>query len=350
MRTRWWWSTTCARSHDLREVYNPDLPNPVSGVSSRDFARIAAEVYAAMGVRVFFPEQGFLSTPELSFAIRRLGATAGLNISASHNHPDDNGGKFYNRHGAQHVPPRDEELAELVDAVREIRRMPFDEATRFGVDRADPRRAAQGLRRPERRPVARAARARRARGVHAAATGPAATRSARCSTAAGFRVDGVRRGGRARRRVPRGAVPRAQPRGARIDGARGARGRGVRRRARDGVRSRRGPDRHLRARARRALSLLPRQRDRGARRPLQAREARGARAPAAASARDQDRGHHRAGRARSRASSARSWSATCSWASNITATCSSGSSAATTRAASRSPTSSRASRRATACS
>ncbi len=118
--------------HDLRKVYQPDLPNPVAGVSSRDFARIAAEVYAAMGVRVFFPERGYLSTPELSFAIRRLGATAGLNISASHNHPDDNGGKFYNRHGAQHVPPRDEELAELVDAVREIRRMPFAEARAAG--------------------------------------------------------------------------------------------------------------------------------------------------------------------------------------------------------------------------
>ncbi|HKA15826.1 MAG TPA: phospho-sugar mutase, partial [Myxococcota bacterium] len=118
--------------HDLRRVYDPGLPNPVAGVSSRDFARIAAEVYAAMGVRVFFPERGFLSTPELSFAIRRLGATGGLNISASHNHPDDNGGKFYNAHGAQHVPPRDEELAELVDAVREIRRMPFDEARAAG--------------------------------------------------------------------------------------------------------------------------------------------------------------------------------------------------------------------------
>src|SRR5262249_61542561 len=81
--------------HELGRVYAPGLPNPVAGVSSRDFARIAAEVYAAMGVRVFFPERGFLSTPELSFAIRRLGATGGLNISASHNHPDDNGGELF---------------------------------------------------------------------------------------------------------------------------------------------------------------------------------------------------------------------------------------------------------------
>ena len=121
------------RFSDLRKVYNGELPNPVAGLSSLDFAQIAAEVYAAAGVRVYFPESGYLATPELSFAIRRLGATAGLNISASHNHPDDNGGKFYNRHGAQHVPPRDEELADLVDVVREIRRIPFDEARAKGL-------------------------------------------------------------------------------------------------------------------------------------------------------------------------------------------------------------------------
>lgn len=177
--------------HDLRKVYNPDLPNPVSGVSSRDFARIAAEVYTAMGVRVFFPEQGFLSTPELSFAIRRLGATAGLNISASHNHPDDNGGKFYNRHGAQHVPPRDEELADLVDAVREIRRMPFEEALASGWIApipADQHKAyvdlnvAQSL----------APRARRARVVFTPLNGTGANTVGAVLTAAGFRVDGVR--------------------------------------------------------------------------------------------------------------------------------------------------------------
>lgn len=119
--------------HDLRRIYDPAVPNPLLGTTSRDFARTAAEVYAANGVKVFFPDDGFLSTPELSLAIRRLGAVAGLNISASHNHPDDNGGKFYNGDGAQHVPPRDEELARLVDAVEGIRRTPFEEARASGL-------------------------------------------------------------------------------------------------------------------------------------------------------------------------------------------------------------------------
>ena len=37
----------------------------------------------------------YLATPELSFTIRQLRAHGGLNLSASHNPPDDNGGKFY---------------------------------------------------------------------------------------------------------------------------------------------------------------------------------------------------------------------------------------------------------------
>src|SRR5262249_21194843 len=49
--------------------------------------------------------------PELSFAIRYLHATAGLNISASHNHPDDNGGEVYKNRGAQEGPPHQEAVA-----------------------------------------------------------------------------------------------------------------------------------------------------------------------------------------------------------------------------------------------
>ncbi len=176
--------------HDLRKVYNPAIENPVAGLSSRDFARIAAEVYAAMGVRVFFPEQGYVSTPELSFAIRRLGATAGLNISASHNHPDDNGGKFYNAHGAQHVPPRDEDLAALVDAVREIRRMPFDEARSAGWIApipADQHKAYVDLNVGQ----SLAPRARRARIVFTPLNGTGGSTVGAVLAAAGFHVESV---------------------------------------------------------------------------------------------------------------------------------------------------------------
>ena len=109
---------------DLRGLYNPDLPNPLVGMTSRDFARVAAGVYAAHGVRVHMPpgdDERYISTPELSYTIRSLGAAAGLNISASHNHPDDNGGKFYNAQGAQDVPPDDEAMASKVAAVTRVR-------------------------------------------------------------------------------------------------------------------------------------------------------------------------------------------------------------------------------------
>src|SRR5205085_7356240 len=89
---------------DTRQVYHPDLPNPVRGLSSKDFAHHAACVYAANGVRIHtLPADSprYYATPELSFAIRHLAAHGGLNVSASHNPPDDNGGKFYDERGAQ---------------------------------------------------------------------------------------------------------------------------------------------------------------------------------------------------------------------------------------------------------
>lgn len=108
--------------------------NPVLGMSSRAFAEIAAEVYAAADIQVHIPPAGqYLSTPELSFAIRHVGANGGLMISASHNPPDDNGGKIYDDQGGQAVPPRDEEMAREVEGVGHIDRMPLDRARAAGL-------------------------------------------------------------------------------------------------------------------------------------------------------------------------------------------------------------------------
>lgn len=123
------------RFEDVRQNYNPSLPNPVLHLTSRDLAHHAVGVYAANGIQAFTlpaDSQRFLATPELSFIIRRLSAHGGLNVSASHNPPDDNGGKFYDERGGQPVPPDDQIMADLVDQVTTIKTQPWPEALRGG--------------------------------------------------------------------------------------------------------------------------------------------------------------------------------------------------------------------------
>jgi len=124
---------------DLRGRY-PGVRGPLFELTSRDMARDAARTYAANGVTAYVvgaleDEHGsaactdrYISTPELSFLIRELGAAGGLNISASHNHPDDNGGKFYNRQGGQEIPPDDEALLEVVEGVTDVATMDYSAA------------------------------------------------------------------------------------------------------------------------------------------------------------------------------------------------------------------------------
>lgn len=123
------------RFEDKNKRYNPKLPNPVLHLSSRDFANYAVGVYVANGIHAhILPADStrYLATPELSFAIRHLSAHGGLNISASHNPPDDNGGKFYDERGGQPVPPDDQIMADLVDQVTTIKTLTWAEATRTG--------------------------------------------------------------------------------------------------------------------------------------------------------------------------------------------------------------------------
>lgn len=120
---------------DQRKSYNSSLSNPVRHLSSRAFAEHAAGVYVANGIHAhILPEnsQRYLATPELSFTIRKLGAQGGLNISASHNPPDDNGGKFYDERGGQPIAPDDQIMADLVEQVKTIRHLPWADAVRGG--------------------------------------------------------------------------------------------------------------------------------------------------------------------------------------------------------------------------
>lgn len=120
---------------DLRGAFPDGIENPLLGMSSVDLSKKAAAIYVANGVEVYMAEPGtgrYLATPELSFLIRRLDAQGGLNISASHNHPDDNGGKFYTEQGAQETPPDDARMVDMVTAVTEVPEATWEDALASG--------------------------------------------------------------------------------------------------------------------------------------------------------------------------------------------------------------------------
>jgi len=83
---------------------------------SPEFALRTALVLAGNGIRAQLFEQ-LRPTPELSFAVRHLGCTAGVVITASHNPPEYNGFKAYWRDGGQVVPPVDRGIIDEVRAV-----------------------------------------------------------------------------------------------------------------------------------------------------------------------------------------------------------------------------------------
>ena len=82
--------------------------------NSELFARVSASVLAGAGIKCFIFD-GIRPTPELSFAVRELGAMAGINITASHNPKEYNGYKAYWEDGAQISPAQ----AKIVSAERE---------------------------------------------------------------------------------------------------------------------------------------------------------------------------------------------------------------------------------------
>ena len=102
---------------------------------SQEFARAAACVMAANGVKVYLFE-ALRPTPELSFAVREYGCQAGINVTASHNPKEYNGYKVYWSDGAQ-LPPQHAaaiaaELAEI-DIFTGVRSMDYDEAVSAGL-------------------------------------------------------------------------------------------------------------------------------------------------------------------------------------------------------------------------
>jgi phosphomannomutase len=97
---------------------NFDDPSVVIGYDARKnsdiFAKDSAQIFAGYGVRAhLFPE--LAATPLVAYAVRNLGASAGVMVTASHNPPGDNGYKVYDFSGSQIVSPMDLEIAKHID-------------------------------------------------------------------------------------------------------------------------------------------------------------------------------------------------------------------------------------------
>ena len=108
-----------------------------SRIKSDTFARAAAEVFAANGITVYFwPE--LLPVPTVSFAVRRLGASAGVMVTASHNPSKYNGYKVYGPDGCQiTTEAADTILSEIraLDVFTDVKSMVFEDGVQTGLIR-----------------------------------------------------------------------------------------------------------------------------------------------------------------------------------------------------------------------
>ncbi|MCY1716537.1 phospho-sugar mutase [Microbacterium sp. SL62] len=107
----------------LLERSGGETPTVVVGYDGRRnsdvFARDSVEIFAGAGLNAILLPR-LLPTPVLAFAVRHLGADAGVMVTASHNPPDDNGYKVYlggADEGAQIVSPADAEIAAHIQRI-----------------------------------------------------------------------------------------------------------------------------------------------------------------------------------------------------------------------------------------
>lgn len=102
---------------------------------SPEFANEAALCLAANGIKAYIFES-LRPTPELSYAVRKLGCIAGINITASHNPPEYNGYKVYWEDGAQITPPHDTGIMAEVKAITDystLKTMSREDAEKAGL-------------------------------------------------------------------------------------------------------------------------------------------------------------------------------------------------------------------------
>lgn len=119
-----------------------DGNHPLVGTSSRSLARLACQIYAANGIVAYINKPSdadpntTLATPELAFLISQTPEiVGGVNLSASHNPPDDNGIKVYDEYGSQPIAPDDQHLVDTMESATDVKVIPFEEALARGLIR-----------------------------------------------------------------------------------------------------------------------------------------------------------------------------------------------------------------------
>jgi phosphoglucomutase len=94
-------------------------------INSRKFAEISANIFSANGIKVYLFED-LRPTPEVSFAIRKLGCQSGIMITASHNPKEYNGYKAYWNDGAQVLAPHDKNIIAEVNRIKSVDNIKFE--------------------------------------------------------------------------------------------------------------------------------------------------------------------------------------------------------------------------------
>jgi len=104
---------------EIKVVIGHDCRN-----NSRWFAEISADIFSANGIKAYlFPD--LRPTPEVSYAIRKLGCQSGIVITASHNPKEYNGYKAYWNDGAQVIAPHDHNIIAEVNAITSVKNINF---------------------------------------------------------------------------------------------------------------------------------------------------------------------------------------------------------------------------------
>lgn len=123
-------SATQGLANYLKDTFR-DLPQISVAVgydvrnNSRKFAELTAAVFSANGIKVYLFD-GPCPTPEVSYAIRKLGCQSGVMVTASHNPREYNGYKAYWSDGAQMISPHDVKTIEYVNDITSVDQIKFE--------------------------------------------------------------------------------------------------------------------------------------------------------------------------------------------------------------------------------